>query len=791
MRLLSAIVILSIAVISYQLVLMQLLSIVQWYHFAYMVISIALLGFGVAGTIISLFKKKLMQNLNFLLPALMMATGFLMAVVVSVSQSSLVRFDSYLLFVDYSHIGKLAITYLLLLLPFLTAALAIGMTFVGYTNQIGKLYFANLVGSGLGGLLAVGLSWVFTPQQLPALLALLPLAAALWIMPYPFTPKWLAVFFVNLGVITVFIFQPVPIKLSQFKDLSKTLNLPDVEIIHEKASPYGFMQVLSSPVLRNAPGLSLNFQGAVPVRKVIFKNGDWYGSVEPAYQPGDTTVYDYTTLALPYVIRKRKKVLVLNAGSGEAIALAKSKGAASIVAVEANSAVISLLSNELSKETAGLLTGPDLTAHQESARTFLLKDTSKYDLIVVPTIGMFGGSAGLNALSEQYLLTKDAFHEMWGKLSPGGVISINCWMDYPVKNPLKIMATLIEVLLESGIGEPRGYIGVVRSWGTVTMIVKKTPISAQEAALVRSFCDRMLFDPVVLPNLETRERTQYNSLQDDNFFQYIDTLFSKQRPALYRNYDFKIKPATDDRPYFSQFIRGKSLSRLTQLFGNNAIPFFEIGYLIVIITLVQVTLISILLIVVPLFRLGWRGRGRSHVLLYFGGIGVGFMFVEIVFIQRFILYLGNPIYAAAALISTLLIFSGLGSYISGKVAISKARLSNIFLGIIGLLLIYSFSLTTVLQQTIGLPGFLKIVIMMFVIAPLALLMGLPFPLALKRLNQVNPKLVPWSWAINGCASVVSTALATVIAAELGFRWVTMLAAAAYGLPLISTIFSRK
>lgn len=439
----------------------------------------------------------------------------------------------------------------------------------------------------------------------------------------------------------------------------------------------------------------------------------------------------------------------------------------------------------------GLLAAPELVMHQEDPRTFLLKDTEKYDLISIPTIGAFGGSVGLNAISEQYLLTKDAFREMWKKLLPEGVISVNCWMDYPVRNPLKILATMIEVLTESGVEHPEQYIGAVRSWGTLTMIVKKTPILQQEANLIRSFCDRMLFDPVLLPDIKRHEREQYNMLQDNDFFQYVDELFSDQRETLYKNYDFNIKPPTDDQPYFSQFIRGKSLSHLSQLFGNNAMAFFEVGYLMVIITLIQVTLVSLLLIIAPLFHLGWHGGKRWSVLLYFGGIGIGFMFVEIVLIQRFILYLGSPIYTVAVLMCALMIFSGLGSYFTSRLELKQIRVFTIFLAIIGLLLVYSFSLTPILQQTIGLTGFLKILIMTLIIAPLAFLMGLPFPLEIKCLGQENPRLVPWAWAINGCASVISAALATVIAVEMGFKWVTILAAVAYGLPLITTITAKK
>ena len=178
-------------------------------------------------------------------------------------------------------------------------------------------------------------------------------------------------------------------------------------------------------------------------------------------------------------------------------------------------------------------------------------------------------------------------------------------------------------------------------------------------------------------------------------------------------------------------------------------------------------------------------------MLYFGGIGIGFMFVEIVLIQRFILYLGSPIYTVAVLMCALMIFSGLGSYFTSRLELKQIRVFTIFLAIIGLLLVYSFSLTPILQQTIGLTGFLKILIMTLIIAPLAFLMGLPFPLEIKCLGQENPRLVPWAWAINGCASVISAALATVIAVEMGFKWVTILAAVAYGLPLITTITAKK
>jgi len=174
---------LSAALIAFQIALMQILSIVQWHHFAFMIISVALLGFGAAGSVLSVWGNRLQKNAEWLLPVLMMVTAIAMALVTDISQQSGVRFDSYLLFAEYSHMGKLLMTYLIFFIPFFSGALAIGLIFVKHAASIGKIYFANLLGSGLGGLLALAGIGLFFSRQLPALISLLPLAAGLMIIP--------------------------------------------------------------------------------------------------------------------------------------------------------------------------------------------------------------------------------------------------------------------------------------------------------------------------------------------------------------------------------------------------------------------------------------------------------------------------------------------------------------------------------------------------------------------------------------------------------------------------------
>ena len=174
---------LSAAIIAFQLALIQILSISQWYHFAYMVISIALLGFGAAGSLLAIFQKYLASRTEFLLPFLMTGTAITMSLVTDVSQRPFIRFDSYLLFAEYAHLGKLILTYLLFFIPFFLGALAIGLVFVRHVDTIGKIYFANLLGSGAGSVVALLLIWLFFPNQLPALIAILPVLAGLIVIP--------------------------------------------------------------------------------------------------------------------------------------------------------------------------------------------------------------------------------------------------------------------------------------------------------------------------------------------------------------------------------------------------------------------------------------------------------------------------------------------------------------------------------------------------------------------------------------------------------------------------------
>ena len=748
-----------------------------------MVISMALLGFGAAGSMLAIFQKKLVNHIEILLPFLMTGTAIAMSLVTDVSQMSFIRFDSYLLFAEYIHIGRLLFTYLLFFIPFFLGALAIGLVFIKYVDDVGKIYFANLLGSGAGGIVALLLIWFFFPKQMPAFIAILPVLAVLIIIPKNKRRLHIGFALVAVAVITWKCLYPPQLILSEYKDLSKTLLLPDAKITLTKTSPYGVVQMVSSSVLRYAPGMSLTAQKTAQIKMAAFINGDWIGAVTDWKKSDTSMILDYTTSALPYIMVKRNNVLVVQAGTGIDVAHAVSRGVKNIVAVEANPVILSILQNQLAGETDSLFSNPGVSVHNLEPRTFLSMDTSHFDLVALPIVGTFGGSSGLHGMKEQFILTKEAFREMWLKLNAGGVISVTSWMDYPIRNPLKILATMVEVLKESGIQNPKDHIAAIRSWGTISFVMTRSSLQQNEINNIRSFCEEMMFDPAILPQLNTEERARYNQFQDDLFFEYVDKIFSSEKEAFFADYDFNIIPATDNKPYFSQYIKWSNFNRLAEIFGNRSLPFFGIGYLLVIITFIQILLASFLLIVQPLFKIKWKGKSKASIILYFSGIGLGYMFVEMVFIQRFILYFGNPVYAASAVITSLLIFSGLGSYHSNYFSRNRKWLLMVFTFIVLMLFAYSFILTPILQQTVHVNLFLKLLIVILITAPLAFCMGIPFPAGLSHISKMNREVVPWAWGINGCVSVISTALATMVAVEMGFTWVMLFAALAYCLPL--------
>jgi spermidine synthase len=751
-----------------------------------MVIAVALLGFGAAGTFLSLYKDRLAKKHDFYIPILMLISAFMQISAIFLSQLSFIQFDSYLIFSDYSQIVNLILTYLILFLPFFFGALAIGTIFFVYVENIGKLYFSNLTGSGFGGIIALVLFGILLTEKIASIIAMFSIFAAGILFHKSNSKLLISALILTIGMAIFFFTKSVHLNSSQFKNISKTLNLPKAEIVYEQNSPYGLIEVVSSPALRYSQGLSLVYTSDVPKTKAVFINGDWFGGILETIN--DSYNYlNYSTDALPYSMNKRNKVLILNAGSGHSIAQALSNNAEYITGVEQITPIISIMKNEFAEESDSLYHNKKIVIKNIDSRTFLKSDTCKYDLISLPYTNSFGGSSGLFALQEQYLLTVESFEEMFNKLDQNGVISVSCWIDYPYRNPLKILSTFIDMFNRNNIIDYENHIAAVKSWGTISFVIKKSPITSSEIADIKSFCDSLLFDPVILGAEIEPELEKYNKLQDRNFYDYAANIISNNRDYFYSEYDFNVKAATDDKPYFSQFLRLSGLSYLQELYGTQNTPFIEIGYLIVIITFIQVLFVALILILLPLRKTQWNVKSKIKTLLYFSAIGLAYMFIEIIFIQKFILYFGNFVYAAAAVICFMLVCSGAGSFFSKYLINKNIKLSLIVFLISLCLLLYYFFLTTILNETIGFELYLKIFVSFILIAIPSFLMGMPFPIGLTLISEKNKTAIPWAWGINGYFSVIASPLAIIIAVESGYSFVIFVS----GLLYLTTIFSNR
>ncbi|MDZ7626428.1 MAG: hypothetical protein U5J96_18530 [Ignavibacteriaceae bacterium] len=214
------------------------------------------------------------------------------------------------MFADYSHLWKLLITYLLFFIPFFLGALAIGIIFIKYIDKIGVLYFANMFGSGLGGVAAVFLMWIFFPEKLPAVIAAIAFAAGVLIVRKEQRNSFTFIVAITVAVLVFMYITPARLYLSEYKSLTKTLNLPDSKIILKESSPYGLIEIVSTPYLRYAPGLSIKYPGVVSVENSAFNNGEWVG---PLISTKDDSLNYllFTTENLAFSTDKRKDVLVL------------------------------------------------------------------------------------------------------------------------------------------------------------------------------------------------------------------------------------------------------------------------------------------------------------------------------------------------------------------------------------------------------------------------------------------------------------------------------------------------
>ncbi|MDX2457608.1 MAG: SAM-dependent methyltransferase [Gammaproteobacteria bacterium] len=773
---------------------MRLFSIIQWHHFAYMMISLALLGYGVSGAFLMLLQRPLLQRfaasyiINLALFGITAVGCFLLA--------QHIPFNAEEVLWDPRQTVWLLCTYLLLAVPFFFAANAIGLALIHYRARLSRIYAADLLGAGLGSIGILALLFAVLPLQALTVLGLLGLSAALLAtreLRQRSSAAWLL-----LPLAAALLLMPASwstLEMSPYKGLSQTLLIKDTRIIAAHSSPLGQLSVVASPTipLRHAPGLSLNATTEPPAQLGVFTDGDGM-SVITRYN-GDTQTLahlDQLTSALPFHLQPVNRVLVLGAGGGTDVLQAHYHRAANIDAVELNPQFARLVTTDYADFAGHLYQQPGVTLHIAEARSFAAGSPGDYDLIQVSLLDSFSASAsGQYALSENPLYTTEALAGFLQQLAADGFLSITRWIKLPPRDTLKLFVTAIAALRASGVTDPGQQLILIRGWQTSTLLVKNSTISPQEIDRVREFCTARSFDVAWYPGISRDESNRYNRLRSPWFHDAAEALLGDAPERFLDNYKFNLNPASDDQPYFFHFFKWRTLAEVLQLRERGGAALADAAYLILVATLVQAMFASLLLILLPIWVFQRRtnpaeqGVRRSMVMGYFFILGLAFLFIEIAFIQKLLLFLHHPLYAIAVVLSCFLVFSGLGSAWLGRTSASdRGRLLRLaVIAIVGLGTAYLLLLDPLLNHLAMLPDTLRILISVALIAPLAFCMGMPFPLGLGQLADHAPGLIPWAWAINGCASVISAVLATLLAIHLGFPTVIALALALYALTL--------
>lgn len=755
----------SLALIALQIVLMQALAQGQSHHFAYAVISIALLGFGSSGTVLTLAREWLLPHAERVsrLCLIFAAASSLGALPVALQAAAATDFP--LLFIDVRSWGPLMVSAALVFLPFFASALFLGLIFMRDAAAVGQRYAANLLGSATGAGLGLLLLVYFTPSQGFALCAA-AFAFAAWLLHR----SWFSTLLVLSALVSTALISDIT--PSPYKAISYALQLPDSQVISDTPHPMGRIQIVQSPALRYGQGLSLQFQGSVPAAPHIYRNGDAYGVLLH-----DTAALDESVQALPFVLSKPASALVLHAG-GAAIAHVLAQESVQVDALEPHPVVARHLRAHYQNDR--------LTVIAREGRAFLSTSPSRYDLILLPPQGSFGGGVGLQALQEDYLLTRESFHAIWNALSEEGLLSFSVYLDQPPRHSLKLLALAAETMRAAGLSNLSDHVAAIRSWDMLSVVVSKQPMVKSARDKLAAFSQTKGFDRLWSPGQGPVLADHFHVMEEDKLVTGLTALHSSyDASAFYDHYLFDVQAPTDARPYFHQFLRWDRLEEVRQSLGSSTLAFVEMGSVLVAMTGFALAGAAFILIVAPLLRLGWVPGGRLAVLCYFAAIGLGFMFLEIVWIQRFTLFWGHSLYSAAGVIAALLCGMGAGSALSARFDAACKTVRFVIGGVIVMIVLSLFLTPPLFTAGWIWPEPLKWLVGLMLLALPAFLLGMPFPLALRALHQTCPQQVPWAWGINGCFSVIAAPLAVVLVMQGGFTTVGWAAAAAYALALIA------
>ena len=760
----------SFAALLLELSLTRLFSVVLFYHFAFLAISIALLGLGAGGVFAYLLKNCLRK-----FGTRVLATGLCAAnSVVVVAVLEIVLHVPVALDVTGKNFLRLTILYLTAAIPFFLTGLLFSLVFARETNHIPRLYGADLCGGALACLAVVPLlNWLGGPNTILMSAIALAAAAALWAETGA-ARRNAALLALVLVVLTAANYSgrliDVVYAKGRFRDpawveFARWNALSRVEVDRQGQAKAIVIDADASTYIMNA------------------EVARWH---ETAWEDALMSAPP----ALANVLRPHGEFAIIGPGGGVDVLRAVANGSPSVTGIEINPIIAStIMQGQYADYSQHLYERPDVHIHVSDGRSFLRSTSQHFDVVQMTLVDTWASTAaGAFALSENNLYTVEAFREYFDHLNPDGMIAVTRWEFRQPREALRVVAVAMEALHRLGIADPsRNFIvaseGALDEDGIpVVVLAKKTAFTAAEEAAVAAHLKRYSkLNALYLP-----------SQTGQNPFSAL--IASNDPNAFARSYAYNVAPVSDNAPFFFFTLKAGQLPG--ELGLHHGIDWkVNLGVLVLLLVLVISLLAVLAFLILPLLLAGGKRRHSAFPLVYFVAVGLGYILVEIAFIQRFVLFLGHPTYALTVVIFLLMLSSGAGSLFS-RLWLARAEMVWIpLLLVIVTLLADVFFLPSRLAALVGMGFQYRLLVSGVLLIPLGFVMGMPFPTGLRALatsrgseSSANQPAadngVEWAWSMNAAASVLGSVLAMVIAIQFGLTVTLACGAAAYLLALV-------
>jgi hypothetical protein len=750
--------------------LTRIFAVTLWYYFGFVAISLALLGTGAAGVLCYLNPERWtgerhLQNMG----GFALALAALTPLVVWMHLAS--DFSSYALD-QLRFFFWLTFQMIWFFVLFFCAGMVISIALFRYRDRIGRLYFYDLVGASLGSLAVIFLLYqVSAPAVAFAVSAAALLAALAFLAPIARTSTSGVIAALALAAVAAGAFNDRLglLEVGTVKSYDATgIQSIEQDKVYEQWSPVSRVAVFAPQAYRSGrERMRVTNDAGAPTTLHRF-SGDWAEADWTLTAPSNAGLH----------LRPGGDSLIIGSGGGMDVLSALRFGNRSITAVEINPVIAGLVKGRYADYIGRIFDDPRVTLHVQEGRNFAAGSPDHYDLITITMIDSWAGAAaGAYMFSENTLYTYEAVRDYYAHLKDDGILSISRY--YRWDEALRVVNTYLDFLSDQGVADPAAQILVLverpRAYRRATLLLRKGPFTEQEvrsvAALAGANEYRVVHAPFALDQelLDTRSQGRH--------FRAVVDASREERAQLIAEHRRDVSPSTDDRPFFFFMDRFRDLwsPDLTEHPARRlALPMLYFVFALF-------ALLAVLTIFVPIrMRNDLAIRGipeRTRYLLYFAGIGVGFMLVEISLIHRLTVYLGHPTYSFVVVLFSILLASGIGSLLSERIRLM--RLPAILAGIVLLVALTALLVYDRLTTLMSLAFPLRVLLSIALLLPIGLLLGMCFPLGIRWARQAHDHLIPWSWAVNGVFSVFAAAASLVVAINFGLKTMMLAGAACY------------